>query len=245
MGTMQNTFNKIALLVLAGFALSGALQALPPETELSQADALFAEKKFTQSLEVYRKVFSQGYRSPAMLLRMAYIEEGLQHPAYALYYLNLAYSLFPDARIWQKMTDLAARHKATGYEQPLWQAWYAHYAVRKDRWIGLNLALAVALAIVVVLSRRRSGISRGLGVVQIVTVALLFLQLNLNAVQYAIVVSDNTPVMGAPSAAGGVKGSVTAGCRLRVLGRQDVWVKVSPNAKDEPGYVRISNLLLL
>jgi len=44
---------------------------------LKMADSLYGKKQYTQSLELYREIFNERNYSPAMLLRMAYIEEGL------------------------------------------------------------------------------------------------------------------------------------------------------------------------
>ncbi len=45
--------------------------------KLNQADSLFQEKKYTESLDIYEDIVTANKKaSPAMLLRMAYIYEG-------------------------------------------------------------------------------------------------------------------------------------------------------------------------
>src|SRR5690349_20257780 len=73
--------------------------------QLELADSLFMEKKFTQSLEVYRQIYDQGAYSPAMLLKMAYVEEGLGHTARSLYYLDKYYLMSRDDRALEKMEE--------------------------------------------------------------------------------------------------------------------------------------------
>src|SRR5689334_2250894 len=57
--------------------------------QIQQADSLFRSKQYTQSLEVYQAMFKERKYSPAMLLKMAYIQEGLGKIGQTLYYLKL------------------------------------------------------------------------------------------------------------------------------------------------------------
>ncbi len=237
---MQNTPYKIPLILwlVARTTLPGL--GLSPEAALKQADSLFAEKKYTQSVEIYRQLLARGYQSVPMLLRMAYVEEGLQHPAYALYYLHRAYAIFPDERVWQKMVTLATRLHATGYDRTIFEIACARYVAARHFWIAANLALTALLTALVLFYRRGA---KGFAAVQVGAVTLLLVQLNFSCMRHAIVVSNNTPVMRAPSAAGGVEGSLTGGSRVHVLGQEDVWIRIRSTAG--VGYVRKANLLLL
>src|SRR6188768_2506509 len=84
---------------------------------LRLADSLFLAKRYTQSMELYRSVFAQHEYSPAMLLRMAYIEEGLNQTGQALYYLNLYYEATRDKAVLEKMEEVATKYNLEGYRQ--------------------------------------------------------------------------------------------------------------------------------
>src|SRR5690349_20074349 len=58
---------------------------------LQHADSLFQQKRYTQSFEIYNKLFQSRQYSPAMLLKMAYVQEGLNRISQSAYYLNLYY----------------------------------------------------------------------------------------------------------------------------------------------------------
>jgi tetratricopeptide (TPR) repeat protein len=239
---MQNALIKLPFLfVLVIFSASG-VPAGQLNDELRHADSLFAEKKFTQSLERYEHLLSQGYESPAMLLRMAYIEEGLQQYARALYYLNRYYRLHPDKMVWQKIAALAAQQKLSGYDMSLFWHGVSVYRVKRVQAVLINLAVVAVIAVMLWLYRKPV-VKRSLIVLQIFAVGLLLLQLNMRLPQFAIVAENGVPVMSGPSAGADVVGRVDSGNRLKVLGRADVWVKVAD--RNLTGYIRSANLLLL
>jgi tetratricopeptide (TPR) repeat protein len=244
MFTMQNARNKIALIAVLCVAPLFTSHALPAEVELSKADSLFAAKKYTQAHQAYASLLARGYQSPAMLLRMAYIEEGMQHYPLALYYLHKAYLLHPNEKIWQKIQHLAQSQQATGYNRPLPEVWYARYAANSAAWIAVNLVL-VALFALWVWMARKPALRRWLVGMQVVWAGLLVLQLHAKPYRYAVVQADVAPLMRGPSAASGVETTLTAGCRVRVLGKTDVWVRVATGPSQAKGYVLWANLLML
>ena len=83
---------------------------------LSNADSLYLKKQYTQSFELYQSLYTDGRYSPAMLLKMAYIQEGLGHVSLSLYYLNLYYLASGDSQVLNKLQELASKNKLEGYE---------------------------------------------------------------------------------------------------------------------------------
>src|SRR5690348_1763124 len=74
--------------------------------KIKQADSLFQAKQYTQSLALYQSVFNEKKYSPAMLLKMAYIQEGLGKIGQTLYYLRLYYLASDDEQALHKMEEL-------------------------------------------------------------------------------------------------------------------------------------------
>src|SRR5688500_16903409 len=70
---------------------------------LKTADSLFQAKRYTQSLEHYEEILRQRQYTPAMLLKMAYINEGLNQIGSAMYYLNLYHTATGDKSVLRKM----------------------------------------------------------------------------------------------------------------------------------------------
>ncbi len=83
---------------------------------LAEADSLFKEGKYTESFDVYQNILTeQKQASPSMLLKMAYIKEGLGGFSDALYYLNLYYLKTADRKVLDKMEEMAEKKNVSGY----------------------------------------------------------------------------------------------------------------------------------
>src|SRR5688572_3641718 len=166
---------------------------------LNQADSLFIDKKYTQSLEHYQTILKQNEYSPAMLLKMAYIEEGLNRIGQALYYLNLYYLASNDKTVLTKMEELATRYNLEGYENSDADQALTFY---HDYHFHITLALSVIVLFLVALafSMRKKG-SRPLatGVLTAIVLLLLFVHVNMGEkISLGIVGLSNTFLMEGP-----------------------------------------------
>ncbi|MCK6616258.1 MAG: SH3 domain-containing protein [Cyclobacteriaceae bacterium] len=234
---MQKGFLKIALSVFGLFISLNIVLGQLPADRLAQADSLFKQKKYTQSLELYASLFNEKIFSPAMLLRMAFIEEGLMHKANALYYLNVYYQYTFDEAAIRKIQEIAEVNRFTGYEQTdldkLEMAWRKHgYLV--------TLVLVVVAALFTVLLVIRGRTRKSYWAAQSFCLALLLAHLNFPFQEKAIIQQGTAYLMSGPSAGSSVVAAIGEGHRVTVLGREDVWVKVV--WKDREVFVRESNI---
>ena len=86
MYNLQSIRYKLFTLVFffTGVGLSGAL-GQQENPDLTLPDSLFQAKRYTQSFDLYHEIlFSYKKASPGMLLKMAYIKEGLGNYSEAL-----------------------------------------------------------------------------------------------------------------------------------------------------------------
>lgn len=210
---------------------------------LRQADSLFQSRRYTQSLEHYQTILQQNEYTPAMLLKMAYIEEGLAHTGKALYYLTLYYQATNDKTALLKMEEIAAAKQLAGYRQDevdwLLNYYHDHHGIIA---VVLSTLIILAFSISVMLKRKRQ--SAWLGVSgMLVLVILLLAHINIgNKVVTAIISQDKTVLMNGPSPGAEVVAVVGAGHKVEVIGRQDIWTKITWNG--ETAYVKMNNLLI-
>ena len=118
MNKMQNIHYKIPVTIafLMLFFIQPA-KCQDNKAILYEADSLFQMKRYTQSLELYHQLFEEQHSyTPQMLLKMAYINEGLGNYSQALYYLNEYYLKTSDQDVLTKMEELADKHKLYGYQ---------------------------------------------------------------------------------------------------------------------------------
>ncbi len=209
--------------------------------KIKKADSLFRTKQYTQSMELYQSVFKEKEYSPAMLLKMAFIQEGLGKIGPTLFYLNLYYLASDDQQALQKMEELAAKFKLSGYS--------FSEADRLQRWISKNnLLIQLAIAGVVLmasffffLQRKKDKTPWAMAfVILIASTALVYCN-NFYSANSVIVGNDRTYLMEGPSAGAKVVGIIGEGNQLEVLGKDDVWLKVK--WIDKAAYVKKNSVL--
>lgn len=237
---------------LCGFiwlmACSNAILAQNAGKLLIQADTLFNRKQYTESLQVYEQIIEQtGQITPGMLLRMAFIQEGLGDYTKALYYLNLYYVQVPRPSVAMKMAELAERHNLSGYQFSdidfffIWYDRYYTYLIAAILLISLWLLIAVTRKKI---KGRFVPMRHGAGLLLILLLNVGILNLRFNDTK-AIIAQDSAYLMSAPSAGAKLVRIVRKGNRLDVYGRQgqDIWLKTEWNG--QPAYVRQYSVLLV
>ncbi len=201
---------------------------------LAQADSLFAARQYTQAAELYQTVFRDHHYSPAMLLKMAYIHEGLGHLGESLYYLNLYHLASNDLQALKKMEELAEKNQLEGYESDASTKIFGwlqqHYLPLTAILASLNILL---LALLIQNRRKRLAGPGGILFVLTLTLTLLFLQVNFtHKTRRGIVTHAPTYLMSGPSAGSSVVAIIGEGHQLHIQGQQDIWLKVEWKEKE-------------
>lgn len=243
---MQTNLTKKMLLLVPFLLWSGSMLGQTAEALLHQADTLFRARRYPESLGKYEQILhGSGQATPAMLLRMAFIEEGLGQYTQALYYLNLYYRRHPRQAVAIKMEDIAARHNLSGYQfsdLDFFFIWYDRYY----DYLMAGLLLLSFLLLAVAARKKRMGrfvlIRHGVGLILILLLNVVVLNLHSGAGQ-AIVHHDGAYLMNAPSAGARLVHIVPKGNRLAISGRQDIWLKTEWNGRT--AYVRQHQVLVV
>jgi hypothetical protein len=205
--------------------------------DLSSADSLFAKGQFTSAQKAYEKVLAEGIASPRMLLRMAYIAEQLEQTPEALYYLNLHYGQTHSRETLLKMEELAEAHQLPGYNYTDTDYFYSLFR-RNELFILLGVALIGFLVLGLFWRRKmqgrayRTGAAFGL-------FAFLLLFIGYWAIRpraYGVIRTEGRLLMQGPSAGSAPLKPLSQGQRLRVVGEEDVWLRVED--KSQKGYLR-------
>lgn len=208
---------------------------------LKMADSLFAQKQYTQSLELYRQIYKENAYSPAMLLKMAYVEEGLGQRAMSLYYLSVYYRRTGNERALDKMEETALAFGLEGYQVSP-NARFLLLLRKYKLAIVASLAMGILVFAVGIVVTRQKALSSFMVVIQAVFCAGLLYFVNLEDIGQMGIVSHN-PVylMSAPSSGSDVVAIIGDGHRLAMKGKQDIWVKV--NWRGTVAYVRQNQLI--
>lgn len=210
--------------------------------QFAYADSLFKVKQYTQSLKIYEEVLAAKQYSPSMLLKMAYIHEGLGNVSQGLYYLNLYYQSTGDHQALLKMQELAAKNRLEGYENP--EADQFYYQLNKYETLISLLLAAAALFSMAWMYRQVSKSRKPVGTVVMMMIFLVLLAVNVNfpiSNSEVIITSGTTYLMSGPSAGANVVAVVEAGHKLKRTNKKDVWLEVQ--WFDKPVYVKQDRVL--
>ena len=177
-----------------------------------------------------------------MLLKMAFIKEGLGDFTNALYYLNLYYLKTYNRRVLKKMENLAETYHLEGYnyaDTEFFLNLYHQYRIT----IIIGLSSITLLLFFLLFYQKKSSKSKPIlqGFFYIVLLLLLFLLNNFGREKpKAIVTANQTYLMEGPSPGSEVIEVVGRGHRVDILGKEDVWTRIS--WKDQVAYVKDHNL---
>jgi hypothetical protein len=215
-----------------------------PERQLLLADSLFAQKRYTQAFQTYQVLEQQGFHSDAMLLRMAFIQEGLGHTAESLLYLNRYWLATGDEQVLEKIREVAAKENLSGYDYDSVDQLRLTLAQHRHVWVLSGGALvALLLALSVALTRRRHPARRvSLAASVVVSFGLVYLMWQAT-IPAAAISQPAAYLMQGPSAGSSVVARIEQGHRLPVTGEQDVWLQTSWNGTE--AFVRKASVRLI
>jgi hypothetical protein len=237
---------KVKILFLALALVSQVAYAQLFDYELNVADSLFAQNKFTESFEIYRVLLEEGrVTSPAMLLKMAYIKEGLKEIDFALYYLTLYHQATADSGATEKMESLASKHRLQGYDITTTRRIINEISpwLKSLKMAAMSL-LGLLLVITVWTYRKNLRPAPFPAIMCLVLGVLLFVFTNYDFLpETGITTGKQVYFMQEASSAAPVIEITGAGHRLEVLGRKDVWYRVKWRGKT--AYIRDIDLAMV
>lgn len=244
MKIIQTPFLKnILSSAILALSLYNNVCAQSPTVELKKADSLFQVKQYTQSFELYAAVLKEKQYSPAMLLKMAYIQEGLGRTSMSLYYLDLYYLASHDKQALAKMEEIAIKNKLEGYQPSDVKTLIMQIQQYSLQITATLLSVSLFLFALIFYQKIRQQKKPFVPAFFLVfSLALLFMQIHFTEyTKVGIVSESSTYLMSDPSAGSTVVGIIEDGHQLKILGQTDVWVKV--NWKDEVVFIKESSLL--
>ena len=211
------------------------------DLELVQADSLFISQKYTEAFDIYHQVFLTEKVTESMLVKMAFIKEGLGDDVQALYYLDQYYSLTADKSILLKMEELANANRLNGYK-----------VEDKDFFMNLTslygwqiqvtlISICVFLLFFSFRSKKKKRLPIGVPALQVILLAVVLVLSNNWLQSDTGIIQSPTLLMSGPSAGSEPVGWVNEGHKINVLDKFDVWTKISWESGH--AYIRNSKLL--
>ena len=195
-----------------------------PESELKTADSLFLNKKFTQSLKIYEKLTAEGYYTDALLLKMAYIYEGLEDYPKSLYYLSELNKLSPNEALDSKIKTLAINNGLDGYDTSDEETFNKVNAIFfRILSIVILIALAVLAVYYIILKNTSKSILWSFFICSVLWALINFID---TTTKNAIIWKEHTYLMQSPAASSDVIDIIPRGTRFLVEDENELWVKL-------------------
>src|SRR5579871_3063254 len=197
---MKNLQTRLLKILATASLFLFSLSSYAQSQKIVAADSLFKAKQYTQSLELYQSIFDQGQYSPSMLLKMAYIQEGLGKIGPTLYDLEVYHRITGEEEAAQKIEELAAKFKLSGYE-PNDNSRFQNWLNKKLTFVQAALAIALCLAAYAMFVQKRKNQKPWFTVAGVVVLALAMSYFtNLHAASTVITKDNHTYLMDGPSA---------------------------------------------
>ncbi|MEQ9468563.1 MAG: SH3 domain-containing protein [Ekhidna sp.] len=212
------------------FCTMGGLKA--QNQLLTHADSLFDQQKYTEAFSKYHQLFAEGKASSSMLLKMAFIQDGLGNYADALYFMNKYYEESADRQVIGKIEEIVKENELSGYDYDDF-SYFLALLHKNQLWIMLLLVvLMVALTVYIYKKKQEDQKPMGAFVIQIVLAVMLFSVLNLRPSAQGIIISDNTLLRSGPSAGAEPIEMLTKGHKVKVLDQDEVWARIIWDGKE-------------
>ena len=197
-----------------------------------------------QSFELYEDILHSDQKATSvMLLKMAFIKEGLGDFTNALYYLDLYYLKTYNKKVLKKMENLADQNKLSGYnydDVAFFLNMYHQYQVQVDLCI-IGLVLVI-LGMLFYQKKLNKSVSRFPAIVYLSLLVFLLIINNFGREHTkAIITAPMAYLMKGPSPGADLIDVVTKGHRVDILGQDDIWVKISWN--NQTAYIKSNNLM--
>jgi tetratricopeptide (TPR) repeat protein len=247
---MQGIVGKIFLFLglwLGSVTLPTAYaQTLISIKQISQADSLFRQGKWTEAATIYELAMATGKTATdPMLLKLARAYEQQGDVAKLLYFLQVYFKRHPDETVLRKMNDIARANSLTGYETSDLNYFYLFY-----RQYGVYLLLLLLLlgayvfGVLLIKTIRRDVVSNRLKTLILLYLVVLLIFVNLPE-GYESGITNTTPVLlrSAPSAASPVAVTLGRGHKVNILSSTDIWWRVFYN--NQLYYVRKGTLWII
>ncbi|MCH7411126.1 SH3 domain-containing protein [Belliella sp. DSM 111904] len=212
--------------------------------EQEKADSLFATKNYQESMEIYENLLHHEEAfSPAMLLKMAFIEEGRGDFSKASYYLAKYYDTNPNPRVITKIKTLTEQSNLMGYELNDWDR-FLNFATdfQLEITASLGVLLLISLLLLIILGKNLKAPKY-----YIPTFGLILLTFAANnfldGPNTGIVTGSPTIIMDKPTAGGKLLHNVDPGHRVIIKSSKDNWYEVAWG--NEKGYIKKESITKL
>ncbi|WP_308421170.1 SH3 domain-containing protein [Echinicola rosea] len=193
---------------------------------------MFTAQSYQEAYKLYTDILqNQEAYSPAMLLKMAYITEGMGNYEDASLYLSKYYDHNPSPKVISKIKSLTDQPDLKGYTVSDSAQFFKLLTDYQQPITGI-FALLLVLSLIYVLAKNKTRQPKYL-IPSAILIVLAFLSNNfLLAPQSGIIKESPTIIMAQPTAAGKFIDKVNSGHRVIIKSSEDIWYRIDWDGQD-------------
>ncbi|MBN7803611.1 hypothetical protein J0A67_22290 [Algoriphagus aestuariicola] len=211
--------------------------------QLLVADSLFQQRSYKEAMKIYQENYQVGIYSPSMLLKMAFISEGIGDKENATLYLSKYYDLSPNQQTITKIKSLTGQSELEGYQVSDGMRFVLFLVEYKEIIVGA-LTLFLVISLIFLWTKGNRLTEARFYWPSVILITLIFVTNNfLKAQNAALVTNSPTMIVSKPSAGGEMIDLVEPGHRVKIKASKDIWYEVE--WKEKIAYIRKDNVTRL
>jgi len=216
------------------------VMAQPLEKELVKADSLYQKKQYISAIKIYEKIYNAGNSSPAMLLKLARIEEGMGNLGSSLYYLENYYQITKDEKALSYLKESTDGNNALGFDYGL--AYKADLLYKEWKlYLQLFLSIIIFFGLGMMIKYQKIGSKkRNYFTVALVPLIIVAFLNNYSGKNEAIIINSPSYLLEGPSSGANLVEQVNVPTKVQVKSKTDVWSKVI--FEEKVAYIKTSQI---
>jgi hypothetical protein len=238
MQMLKFKFLLSSLILLLAITSIGLTQSL--EKELVKADSLYKKKQYISAVKIYEKIYEEGKSSPAMLLKLAKIAEGMGNSGNSIYYLENYFRLTKDETALTYLQQTLDEKSALGFDYGLrYKAdmFYKEWKIYFQLFFSIILFFGLGLMI-----KNQSSNSKKRNYFAMALIPMLFIGFlnNYDGRNEAIITTIPSYLLEGPSSGANLVKKVNVPAKVEVKNKIDVWSHVIID--DKSAYIKTSQI---
>jgi hypothetical protein len=203
---------------------------------LNKADSLFNQRSYKEAMEIYSSNYQEGIYSPAMLLKMAFIAEGIGDDEQATLFLSKYYDLNPNPEAITKIKSLTGQSTLFGYQVSDSQRFIIFLAEYQGYIVGFLSVLLFLSIVGIWLTGRNLEKTQNYWPTLLLILVTFLVNNFLTGPRTGLITSSPTFILSKPTAGGDLIDRVEPGHRVNITANKDIWYEVE--WKDKKAYIK-------
>ncbi|MGJ3235477.1 hypothetical protein [Marivirga sp.] len=210
------------------------------EKELVKADSLYEKKQYITAIKIYNKIYKEGKSSPAMLLKLARIEEGMNNIGASIYYLENYYQQTKDEKALDYLRESTEKKNALGFDYGIGykaDLFYKEWKIYFKLFFSIILFLGLGMMIK---NQKSTAKKRYYFTVALIPILIVAFLNNYEGRSEAIITTNPSFLHEGPSAGANLVRKIDVPAKIQVKKQVDVWSKVIFEEKE--AYIKTSQI---